>query len=207
MAKEVDTDLGAVARILMKIKNRRKRVKEEMIGNEVEREVDAAAGVIMKYGEKDERLVLMIQRSANDHWPLHWEFPRGKCDKPIGEEIPFCLVREVKEETGLDVTPVTFLGTHEYIADGGKRKTICHNYLCRVEDPDQKVKLSKEHQNFKWVSEAGQVELMAFPDQMKVLQKVLNPERKIANAPTSKPMDNYSLEGYLEMIQGIKEVT
>lgn len=202
---EVDTSLGGVAKILISIKKkeekRKKKVKESMIGNKVEQVIDVSAGVVMKYGDNNERLVLMIQRSKDDHWPLHWEFPRGKCDKPIGEDTKKCIVREVKEETGLDVEPMTLLGIFEYMADGGKRKSICHNYLCKVLNPDQKVKLSKEHSDFKWVSEAGEVQLLILPDQLKVLQKVLNPERKIMNIPDNSFSQNDSVEEYLGVIQ------
>jgi len=172
-----------------------------MVGNKIETVIDVSAGVVMKYGENNERLVLLIQRSKDDHWPLHWEFPRGQCDKPVGEDTKKCIVREIKEETGLDIKPVTLLGIFDYLADGGKRKSICHNYLCKLIKPDQKVKLSKEHADFKWVSEAGQIQLMVLPDQLKILQRVLNPERKIMNIPKNDFSQNNNIEEYLKRVQ------
>ncbi len=45
---------------------------------------------------------LLMQRAAGcKGWPGKWEFPGGKVDP--GEEIGKALVREWKEETGLDV--------------------------------------------------------------------------------------------------------
>jgi 8-oxo-dGTP pyrophosphatase MutT (NUDIX family) len=160
----------------------------------------AAAGVIMKEGESGEKLVLLIQRAADDHWPLHYEFPRGKCDKPIGEPIIKCLKREVKEETGLDITPIEFIDEFEYLADGGTRKTICYNYLCKIDNPDQKVKLSKEHDDYKWIGEVGEAELLVMPEQKDTIEKILNPERAITVEPENPFTKNNQIEEYLQWL-------
>lgn len=166
----------------------KKKVNEAIIGTEteVERHIDVAAGVVTRRDDNNTQLVLLIQRAADDHWPNVWEFPRGKCDKPIGESILKCAKREIKEETGLDITPDKLIDRYEYLADHGKRKSMCHVFICSMDDPSQKIKLSKEHQVGKWVSEAGITELMLMPDQKRILTKVLNPERKIMNYPEGK---------------------
>jgi 8-oxo-dGTP pyrophosphatase MutT (NUDIX family) len=160
-------------------------LEEDFISNDinVKERIDVAAAVIVK--EIDKRLfVLVIQRARDDHWPMHWELPRGKCDKPVGENIDHCLKREVKEETGLDVTPVKFISTYKYLAMKGERESICHNYLCYMDDPNQKVKLSKEHDDFKWIGEVGEVQLLVNPDQRKIIEKILNTDRTIS-APSN----------------------
>jgi 8-oxo-dGTP pyrophosphatase MutT (NUDIX family) len=168
----------------------------------IKKVVNAAAGVIVRIGDNNRRNVLLIQRSASDHWPLHWEFPRGKCDKPPGEDLIHCLKREVKEETGLDVKPIEKIDVIEYLADQGTRKTFCHNYLCILKDPDQEVKLSKEHDSYKWISEVGEVELMVMPEQKKTLEKILNTERSIVSYPgDDQPIQ--IVDEYLDQIQEI----
>lgn len=141
----------------------------------------AAGGVVYKFGENGELLVLLIQRSHEDHWPDMWEFPRGKCDKPIGENPKHCVVREVKEETGLDVKVVRLIDKFVYLADKGTRKTFCYNYLCKMKDPNQQVKLLvnpesgiKEHQGYKWIMSAAVSNLILAPEQAKTLQKVFS---------------------------------
>ena len=163
--------------------------------------INVSAGVIIKKGENDENLVLLIQRAADDHWPLHWEFPRGKCDKPMGEDLKHCLKREVKEESGLDIIPIKLIDTFDYIADKGTRKSTCYNFLCRMKDENQKVKLSKEHDNFRWIQSMGEVELMVFADQKKTLSKALNTDKQIVSYPENNFTKNNSVEEYLERVQ------
>ena len=210
---EIDTGLGGVAKVNTKqtFKNKmkgerqevevtggadglgfikasvgiKKKIREALIGDEseVERHIDVASGIIVRRDDNNTQLALLIQRAADDHWPNVWEFPRGKCDKPIGESILKCARREIKEETGLDITTGKLIDIYEYIADHGKRKSTCHVFECHMDDPSQEVKLSKEHQKYKWVSEVGETELMLMPDQKRILTKVLNPGRKIMNYP------------------------
>ena len=162
-----------------------------------------AGGVICKKGKNGETMVLLIQRSRNDHWPLHWEFPRGKCDKPIGEPPDKCALREIKEETGLDVKIVKFLNKYIYLADKGTRKSICYNFLCVMKDPDQKIKLSNEHEAYRWITQLGEADLMVLPDQRKTLELVLN-VNPIVNTPENSFTDNNKLAEYLDYLQKAK---
>lgn len=166
----------------------------------IEVEMVAAAGVIVKRGENNETMVLLIQRAADDHWPLHFEFPRGKCDKPIGENKIHCLKREVKEETGLDIIPMGLIDNFEYLADKGTRHTVCYNYLCKMKDANQTVKLSNEHDGHKWITQMGEAELFVMPDQKKTLEKVLSRENPITSYPDNTFTKNNSIEEYLQWL-------
>lgn len=177
------------------------KVLKESISDtkDVKIKVNAAAGIIMKHDEGKPQ-VLMIQRAVEDHWPHHWEFPRGKCDNGANENVKSCALREIKEETGLNVEVVGLIDTFQYLADGGTRLTTCYNYLCKMKNENQPVKLSNEHQDYKWVSEIGQIELLALPDQKKTLEKVLNPERQIVNYTNNDFTKNNKIEEYLQCL-------
>ena len=183
-------DVKKLVRHLETIMSDYKDVKEHMT---------AAAGVIVKE-EGGQKYILLIQRSSDDHWPNHFEFPRGKCDKPIGENVNHCALREIKEETGLDVEIIELIDTFEYLADGGKRHTKCFNYLCKMKDPNQKVKLSKEHKSFRWISQLGEAELMIMPDQVKTIEKVLSNDNSISTTPENSFTKNDMIEEYLKCL-------
>lgn len=179
-----------------------KDLLSETIGDikQVKVRINASAAVIMKYDEDGNKQILLIQRSAEDYWPNHYEFPRGKCDRDVNEDVVKCVKREVKEETGLDIKVLTLIDKFQYLADGGKRLTTCYNYLCKMEDEDQKIKLSHEHQSYKWISEIGQVELLVLPDQKKTIEKVLNSDRPIVNYPDNEFTKNNRIEEYLKAL-------
>ena len=174
-------------------------LKENIANNQyIEVKMKAAAAVIRKIDENGKAQILLIQRSEKDHWPNHWEFPRGKCDHG-NESIDSCVKREVKEETGLDIDIIGMIDTFEYLADGGKRLTKCFNYLCKMKDENQKIKLSHEHQDYKWISEVGQAEMLVLPDQKKTIEKVLNDE-PIVNYPRNNFTKNNRIEEYLRKL-------
>ena len=140
----------------------------------VKKRVNVAGGVIIKRGDKGEYSVLLIRRSPTDHWKLHEEFPRGKCDFGPNEKIIPCLKREVKEETGLDVIPIKFIDKFSYLADKGTRLSTQYNFICKLKDPNQKIKLSNENDQHKWITTTGQAELSVMPEIKKTVSKAFD---------------------------------
>lgn len=59
--------------------------------------------------------ILICQRSSRMKLPLKWEFPGGKIEK--GESKEACLIREIKEELGIDITINNELETVYYEYD------------------------------------------------------------------------------------------
>jgi 8-oxo-dGTP diphosphatase len=141
--------------------------------------IAVAGAVITKENNEGTMSVLLIRRSPTDHWKLIWEFPRGKMEK--NEKILDALKREVKEETGLNVKIIKYIDKYEYIADQGTRKSTQYNYLCKIDPPNQNIKLSFEHDDFMWVSSIGEVELLVPSEMKKTISKVLNHDQQIVN--------------------------
>ncbi|WP_037500283.1 (deoxy)nucleoside triphosphate pyrophosphohydrolase [Sphingobacterium deserti] len=71
--------------------------------------IDVTCALIEQQGK-----ILICQRSATMNLPLKWEFPGGKIE--AGETKVACLIREIKEELGLDIVPGSALPTvqHHY---------------------------------------------------------------------------------------------
>jgi 8-oxo-dGTP diphosphatase len=106
------------------------------------------AAVIIKDGK-----VFILQRNKNeDIFPNMWELPSGK-KKPL-ETSGDSLLREVKEETGLNVKIVMPFSIFDYQIEKPEeiRDSTQINFLAKPID-NYKVYLSPENQNFAWIGE------------------------------------------------------
>lgn len=106
------------------------------------------------------------------HYPTgHWEFPKGKREE--GEAEVDTIKREIKEETAID--------NIEFI--NGFRKKITYNYKKRgnfVEKEvifylgrtnSKKVKLSFEHQGYKWLNYDFAIKLLTYQNSKIILKE------------------------------------
>jgi 8-oxo-dGTP pyrophosphatase MutT (NUDIX family) len=106
------------------------------------------AGIIMRDGK-----VLVLKRSEDEEvMPGLWELPSGK--KETLEGWRDALIREVREETGLDTEPVAPVDIYDYVIEkpDETRDTTQINFLMRIVG-DSDVRLSGEHDDHAWVTE------------------------------------------------------
>lgn len=94
------------------------------------------------------KALLMLERRTNDaHKPGQWDVPGGRL---APAENPFDgLKREVKEETGHDITIHFPLAVHHFTRDDGQVITMIF-FACTLSDPSQDIQLSEEHTNYEW---------------------------------------------------------
>ena len=105
--------------------------------------IRVATKAVILYKKK----ALIVQRADNQYAGRHWEFAGGGLE--FGETLHDGLLREVKEETGLDVRVDKLLYVGEWMVSP-KTQIIALTYLCHA-DTD-KVILSDEHKAFLWVT-------------------------------------------------------
>ena len=97
--------------------------------------------------KNDEGKILVLRRHPKSKTNPHkWELPGGKIEK--GEFFDEALIREVKEETGLDVKVGDFC---EAVQDDYPHKRTVQ-LIMYSKDITGEVKISDEHDDWMWAS-------------------------------------------------------
>ena len=96
--------------------------------------------------EKNE--VLIMSRKTDDFMGGIDELPSGNMEQ--GENIYEALVREVKEETNLEVVSVkSYIGSFDYISGSGK-KARQYNFVLDVKNTENII--LTEHDKYNWLT-------------------------------------------------------
>lgn len=91
--------------------------------------------------------ILIVKRHPKSRTdPEMWELPGGKVEK--GEHFADALVREIKEETNLDVNVGDFCEAIQN--DYSHKRTV--QLMMYLENVDGEVKISDEHTDWMWAS-------------------------------------------------------
>lgn len=92
--------------------------------------------------------VMLLQRPEDDFMGGIFELPSGKVE--AGEALDTALIREVKEESGLDVAAIRdYLGSFDYTSGSGK-KSRQFNFAVDVAAPEA-IEL-QEHDAYAWTA-------------------------------------------------------
>ncbi len=132
---------------------------------------ERSCGAVIFRREEGEIKVLLLFRKAHDHFKALWDCPRGQVE--AGEEEQETAAREIQEETGL--TDVNFLPNFRekiswFYTKEKKRVFKEAIYYC-VETTEEEIRISEEHQDYKWVTIPEALKLVQFKNTKSVLEK------------------------------------
>ena len=105
------------------------------------------ARVVSGVVERDGEILLLRRGPTNDHAPGEWEPGSGGLDP--GESPAAAVVREVKEETGLDVEVVAPLATFRFLRGAARAERLGISFHCRVVGGT--LRISAEHDAARWI--------------------------------------------------------
>lgn len=95
--------------------------------------------------DQDKR-ILISERPNGKFMQGFWEFPGGKLEK--GENPEICLIREIKEEIGVDLENFCFSPLIFTLNEYENFDVLLLLYICREWED---IVSPKENQNIKWV--------------------------------------------------------
>ena len=138
---------------------------------------------VVIFRTKDTPEFLVLKRADNDKiYPGLWQLVSGGVKR--GEKAYEAAVREVKEETGLK--PKRFYNTpltNTFYFFSNDAVNLSPIFAVEV-DNDTEVKLSAEHQEFRWLKKDDAISLLVWPGQKESIRIVEdfildeNPSRK-----------------------------
>lgn len=88
--------------------------------------------------------ILAAQRALDAHLGGQWEFPGGKID--AGETEEACIVREIREELGIEIRPTKRLPDSVY--DYGDKQIRLIPFECDLVDGEP---VAREHAAITWL--------------------------------------------------------
>jgi 8-oxo-dGTP pyrophosphatase MutT (NUDIX family) len=138
------------------------------------RDAIAAGGVVLR-GSGDSLEVVVAGRNSD----RTWVFPKGTPDP--GETIEETAIREVREESGLDVEIVRPLGTIDYwFAIPGERiHKIVHFFLMRARGGDVSGH-DHEYDDVRWVTVSEARRLLTYDTYRQMLDRAVAAAREAA---------------------------
>lgn len=121
---------------------------------------DVAVGVV-----KNEGKYLVVKRSEENTSSGYWAFVSGEIEED--ENPRDAAVREIKEETNLEVSPAK--SGEAYIGEGETGRWRLHPILLKSENGD--IELNWELSDYRWV-ELGELENLKTLGDMKAVEEL-----------------------------------
>lgn len=100
-----------------------------------------------------------------------WEYPGGMVEP--GETFQEALIREIKEETGVDAEIIGFIGLCKNV----EKDVVNIDFVCKYIGGE--LTTSNESSNVKWVQREKALDMVTFPLTRKRLENMLSENDKV----------------------------
>jgi len=117
--------------------------------------------------EKDGKVLITQRAFTRNHAPGAWETLTGRLEQ--GESFEDALIREVKEEVGLEVTPVKPFYTFHFFRGPQKEEHVGVSYWCRYKSGTIKLE-PKEQIAYKWATVDEALKIITDPSIKRALE-------------------------------------
>ena len=98
--------------------------------------------------DKNSKILVLTRGSTHPNFPNHLDFPGGEV--MLGEDNVSGIIREIKEEIGLDLSPSKI----KLLFEQKINPELIHLlYGYKMDEAEPKMTISWEHSSYKWVNE------------------------------------------------------
>ncbi|MEM1535292.1 MAG: NUDIX domain-containing protein [Candidatus Pacearchaeota archaeon] len=131
---------------------------------------EVSAGAIIFYSEKGKIYYLILYRAPHGNFKEYYGFVQGNVEK--GEEARDTVLREAREEAGLDIKLIPNFKEKIHYFYQRDNKTISKDVIFFLaEAKTNKVKLSEEHDGYFWLTYDEALKKLRFKNQKEILAK------------------------------------
>lgn len=124
------------------------------------KKIEVSAAIITQNSK-----ILITQRLGGEFHGL-WEFPGGKIEP--GESKEETVIREIREELNLEITPLSHFLTIEYTY--ASFHLTMHTYLCRIESGTMEL---RDHSESRWVTQSELKTVEWVPADIEIVDKLI----------------------------------
>jgi len=115
-------------------------------------------------------LVLVLERADDTRCPLGWETVHGRIEP--GERPEHAAVREVREETGLEIVRLYNVTVQPFYLHGMQTVQLAVVFAAFVDEPGD-VTLASEHRGYAWLTVAEAADRFLWPRERVALGEIV----------------------------------
>ena len=115
--------------------------------------------------------MLVLQRAADTRCPGAWETIHGRIES--GERPEHAAVREVREESGLEVRRLYSITVHPFYLHAQQTVQLALVFAAFVDEPGE-VEIGPEHRTYEWLSVSEATDRFVWPRERVSMREIVS---------------------------------